>query len=106
MDESKPPISPNECHLRSASEPTSADIDPAPLELGKSGRVVGAGPESRSGQTQLGRDDCSDKPSIAVYYRDGDEVRQGFLVALHAMGIAGFEQLPEPAKPSIRGAKP
>jgi hypothetical protein len=92
--------------LRSASERTSADIDPAPLELGKSDRLVATGRQSRSGQTQPGRDDCSDEPSVAVYYRDGEEVREGFLVALHAMGIAGFEQLPEPTEPPVRGAKP
>jgi hypothetical protein len=106
MDESKPPIPPSQFHLRSASERTSADLDPVPLESGKSDRLVATGRQSRTGQTQLGRDDCSDEPSVAVYYRDGEEVREGFLVALHAMGIAGFEQLPEPAEPPVRGPKP
>jgi hypothetical protein len=44
--------------------------------------------------------------SVAVYYRNEEEVRRGFLIALSAMGLAQTEQLPEPAKPPVRGAKP
>ena len=67
MDESKPPIPPSESRLRSASERISGDIDPAP-----------------------------DEPSIAVYYRNEEEVRDGFLIALRAMGVADVEQFPRP----------
>jgi hypothetical protein len=84
MDNSKPPIPPNELHLRSASERTSADIDapPAPCP-----------------------NDPPDGPSVTVYYRNEEEVREGFLIALRAMGVAAAEQHPEPAPPA-RGAKP
>ena len=80
MDERKPPIPPSEYRLRSASGQTSADIDPAPAELAKS--------------------------AVAVYYRNEEEVGEGFLIALRAMGVAVVEQLPQPAKPPVRGEKP
>ena len=42
----------------------------------------------------------------ASYYRNEEEVRDGFLVALRAMGVALFEPQPEAAKPPVGGAKP
>ena len=41
----------------------------------------------------------------ASYYRTEEEVREGFLTALRAMGIAVVERPPEPAKPRVRGVK-
>jgi hypothetical protein len=78
MDQSKPSISPSEFRLRAGSEGTPADIDPPP----------------------------ADGPSVAVYYRNEDEVRRGFLIALAAMGIAGVEEPPKPAKPLVGRTKP
>jgi hypothetical protein len=95
MDESKPPIPPSEFRLRSASEWTSADIDPPPAELAKSDELVAVERQSRSGQVESCRDDFSDGPSVAVYYRNEEEVSRGFLIALSAMGVARVEQLPE-----------
>jgi hypothetical protein len=43
--------------------------------------------------------------SVAVYCRNGEEVREGFLVALRAMGIADAEP-PEQITPPVMGAKP
>jgi len=57
-------------------------------------------------QLQLPRNGPSGRPSVAVYYRDEEEVREGFLVALRAMGIAVIEQLPELAEPPGSGVKP
>ena len=99
MDESKPPIPPSKFRLRS-------DIDPASAELAKSDERAAVGRQNRSGQIEPCRDDFSDGPSVAVYYRNEEEVSEGFLIALCAMGVAGVEQLPEPAKPPGRGAKP
>ncbi len=95
MDESKPPIPPSEFRLRSASEWTSADIDPPPAELAKSDELVAVERQSRSRQVEPCRDDFSDGPSVAVYYRNEEEVSRGFLIALSAMGVARVEQLPE-----------
>jgi hypothetical protein len=78
MDKGKPSNPLSEFCLRSAPEQTSADIDPPP----------------------------AGGPSVAVYYRNKEEVSRGFLIALSAMGVGPVEQLPEPAKPPARGAKP
>ena len=104
MDQNGPPIPPSDLLLRSASGRTPVDIGPPTVALTTSDKLVAGERQSRSGPTQLGRDDCTDGLSVAVYYRNGEEVREGFLVALTAMGIAELEQLPEPAEPPIRGA--
>ena len=104
MDESKPSIPPSK--FRSASEWTSTDIDPSPAELAMSDEFVAVERQSRSGQIEPCRNDFSDRPSVAVYYRNEEEVSEGFLIALRAMGIAIVEQPPEPAKPPVAGAKP
>ena len=106
MDDSKSPIPPSEFRLRSASERASADIDPALAELAKSDEPVAIERQGRSGQIEPRRNDFSDGPSVAVYYRNEEEVREGFLIALSAMGVAGVEQLPEPANSPVRGTKP
>ncbi len=106
MDESKPSNPPSEFRLRSASEWTPADIDPSPAELAKSDELVAVERQSRSGQIEACRNDFSDEPSVAVYYRNEEEVSRGFLIALSAMGGAVVEQLPEPVKPPVGGAKP
>jgi hypothetical protein len=106
MDDNKPPIPPSEFRLRSASERTSADIDPGPAELAKSGELVAVERQSRSGQVEARPNDPADGPSVAVYYRNEEEVREGFLVALRAMRVADVEQLSELEEPPVRGAKP
>jgi hypothetical protein len=106
MDERKPSILPSESHLQSAPEWTSAGLDPPPAELTKSHKLVALERQSRSGQIDPSRNDFSDEASVVVYYRDEEEVSQGFLVALSAMGVARIEQVPEPAKPPFGGAKP
>jgi hypothetical protein len=106
MDDRKPSIPPSELPLRSTSEWTSADIDPPPAELAKSDDPVAVEQQDRSGQIEPCRNDFTDGPSVTVYYRNEAEVSEGFLIALSAMGVASVEQLPEPAKPPVRGAKP
>jgi hypothetical protein len=53
MDESKPSISPRKFRLRSASEWTSADIDPPPAELAKSAELVAVERQNHSGQIEV-----------------------------------------------------
>jgi hypothetical protein len=84
MDQNGPSVPPSD-FLRTASERTSADIDPPPEPCGN---------------------DPRDGPSVAVYYRDEAEIRDGFLIALRAMGLAGVGQHSEPSTPSAGGAKP
>jgi hypothetical protein len=85
MDQNGPPVPPSDFVLPSASGRTSADIDLSPGSCGS---------------------DPRDAPSVAVYYRDEAEVRDGFLIALRAIGLAGVEQHSEPATPPAGGVKP
>ena len=85
MDENGLPIPPDDFLSRSAFERTSADIDPPPDPC---------------------RNDPADAPSVAVYCRDEAEVRDGFLIALRAMGFAEVEQHSEPSTPPAGGATP
>jgi hypothetical protein len=85
MDQNGPPVPPSDFLLRSASGRASADIDPQPEPCGN---------------------DAAHEPSVGVYYRNEQEVRDGFLIALHAMGLAGAEEQAKPATPRFRDAKP
>jgi hypothetical protein len=85
MDQNGPPIPPSDFLLQSASEWTPADIAPPPEPC---------------------RNDPPDGPSVAAYYRNDEEVREGFLIALRAMGLAGVEQHSEPPTPSAGDEKP
>ena len=104
MDESKPSISPGK--FCSASEWTSADIDPPPAELATPDELAAVKRQGRSGHIERCRNDFSVGPSVAVYYRNDEEVSEGFLIALRAMGVAVVEQPPEPAKLPVARAKP
>ena len=106
MDQSRPPPAPAESRLESASERIPADIEPAPATLAKAAEFVAIERQNRSGQIETCRDDPSDGPSVAVYYRNAVEVRDGFLIALRAMGVADIEQNPEPVKSPDGGVKP
>jgi hypothetical protein len=106
MDESKPPISPSELDPSPASGRTSVVVDSPSADLAKSEERVAREQQRLSAQTDLCRDDSSDRPSVAVYYRNEEEVSEGFLIALRAMGVAVVEHSPEPAKPPAVRAKP
>jgi hypothetical protein len=103
MDESKPPIPPGETDPASVSGRTSTVVDSPPADLAKTDDLVAREQQCHSGQIEPCRPDSSHRPSVAVYYRNEEEVSRGFLIALRAMGV---EQSPEPAKPSIGKAKP
>jgi hypothetical protein len=105
MDENKPSIPPSEFRLWSAAKRAAADIDPPHAELAKSDERVAAEWQSRSGQIEPCPNDFSDGPSVVVYYRNEEEVSEGFLIALGAMGLERIEQILEPPKPLIRGAR-
>lgn len=89
MDERKPSIPPSEFRLRSASEWTSADIDPAAAELDE---LLSLERQTSCGQIERSQNDFSDGPSVAAYYRHEEEVSRGFLIALRAMGVEPVEQ--------------
>jgi hypothetical protein len=85
MDQNGPPVPPKDFRLQCASGRTSPDIDPPP---------------------EPGRNDPCGGPTVAVYYRDEAEVRDGFLIALRAMGLAGEEPHSDAAMPPVGSAKP
>ena len=102
MDDSKPPIPSNEFRLRSASKRTSADIDPESAELTNSGELAAVGQQGAPGRAEAHQNDPPDGSSVAVYCQSEEEVREGFLIALRAMGVADVEQFPQPENSSVR----
>src|SRR4051794_23385441 len=105
MDERKPSIPSGEFRLRSAPERTAAEIDPPPAELANSDQLFAIEWQSRSRQIEACCDDFVGGP-VAAYYRNEEEVREGFFIALAAMGVAGVEQRTRPAKPPVGRTKP
>ena len=106
MDESKPSIPSDELSLRPASPWKSAVVDVPPANLAKSDKLVALGRQPHFDQSELGRNDLPNGPSVVVFCGNEEEVSRGFLIALRAMGVAGLEQPPEPAKPAGARAKP
>ena len=106
MDESKPLFLSNEFRLRSASKQTSADIDPEFAELTNSGDLAVVGQQGHPRQAEAEQNDPPDRSSVAVYCQNEEEVREGFLIALRAMGVAVVDQFPEPPKQPARDAEP
>src|SRR4030081_3185958 len=106
MDESKPSTPLSKFRLRSAYERTSADIDPPPAELARSDELVAVERQNRSGQIEVCRNDFSDGPSVAVLLSQRGGSKPGVPHCATRNGVGRIEQLPEPAKPSVRAAKP
>ena len=106
MDENRPPIPPIAFLLPSASERPPTDADPASMAPAKSDEASTVQRQSLSGQDELCQADLAGGTSVAVYYRDEAEVRDGFLIALRAMGLADAERHCEPATTPVGRAKP
>jgi hypothetical protein len=106
MDESKPPIPPSEFGRAPASGRTSAVVDSPSADLAKSDELVARQLQRHSGQIEPCPNDSSNESSVAVYYRNEEEVSEGFHIALRAMGVAVVEHSLEPAKPPVARAKP
>jgi|SRR4051794_38089782 hypothetical protein len=106
MDKYRPLIPPTNFHLPPDSERTSGDADPASMAPAKSDEASTVQRQSLSGQDELCQADLAGGTSVAVYYRDEAEVRDGFLIALRAMGLADAERHCEPATTPVGRAKP
>jgi hypothetical protein len=106
MDESHKSIPPNQVDCWSALEPTTAVADPPPADWARSHERAALRRQPHSEQIDLRRNEFSGGASVAVYCGNQDEVSQGFLVALGAMGVAVFEEGAEPARPSFPRLKP
>ena len=106
MDESKPSIPSDELSLRPAFPWKPAVVDVPPANLAKSDKLTAPGRQCHSDESGLCRDDLPNGPSVVVFCGNEEEVSQGFLIALGAMGVSVVEQPPEPAKPPVARAKP
>jgi hypothetical protein len=106
MDDSKDSIFPDEPHLWPAPGRPSAVADPPSAELARSHEPAAPAGLTRSGPTQPRRNDLSGGASVASYCGNGDEITQGFLIALSAMGVAVVKPAAEPAKPAAAKVKP
>jgi hypothetical protein len=106
MDDSQNPILPNELDPRFASERTSTVAEGLPAELARSRERAALSQQHHSDQINLCRNDLCSEGAIVVYCGSEEEVAQGFLHALLAMGVVEVEQFPEPEKPPLARAKP
>jgi hypothetical protein len=105
MDDSQNPILPNELDPRVASERTSTAVEGLPAELARSRERAALSQLHHSDQINLRPNDVCEEGSIVVYCGSEEEVAQGFLHALLAMGVVEVEQPPEPKTPSLARAK-
>jgi hypothetical protein len=106
MDDSQNPIPPNELDLWFASERTSTVAEGLPAELARSSERAALSQQRHCDQINLCQNDLCSEASIVVYCGSEEEVAQGFLHALLAMGVVEVEQPPEPEKPPLARAKP
>jgi hypothetical protein len=106
MDDSQNPIPSNELDLGFASEQPSTVPDGLPAGLARARERAALSQQRHSDQINLCQNDLCSEASIVVYCGSEEEVAQGFLHALLAMGVVAVEQPSEPAKPPLARAKP
>ena len=108
MDERKPPIPLSEIDPRPApaSGSTSAVIDSPAADLTEPDDPVAREQHNHSGRIEACRNDSRRGAAVAVYYRNAQEVSEGFLTALGAMGIATGRTTPPIPRSQPRGAIP
>lgn len=106
MDESKNSISPNELIPGPASDRKPAVVGAPHADLARSHEPVVPEPQRHSDQINLRRNDLSSGTSVVVYCGNEEEIAQGFLIALDAMGVVEFDKPAEPAKAPVAGVRP
>jgi hypothetical protein len=106
MDESHNLIPSNELDPGSASDLTSAVADLFPADLARSRESAALRPQPHSQPIDCPKNDRSGGASAVVYCGSEEEVSQGFLIALGAMGVAVFEEGAEPGEPPDARIKP
>jgi hypothetical protein len=105
MDDSQNPIPPNELDPTFDSGRTSSVPEGMPAEFARSRERAALPQQHYSDHVNLCRDDFCSEGSIVGYCGSEEEVAQGFLHALLAMGVVEVEQPPEPEKPPLARAK-
>ena len=104
MDDSQNPISSNELNLQPASNRPSA-VDELPADLASS-RTLIARERHPSDQITPWQNDRSRSASTVVYCGSREDVHEGFLIALNAMGVAVVEEPTEAAKAPFTRVEP
>jgi hypothetical protein len=105
MDGSKKPISSNELNLQPASGRPAA-VAALPADLASSRTLIARKPRPYSDQITPWPNDRCRTASTVVYCGSEEDVLEGFLVALNAMGVAVVEEPAEPAKAPVGGIEP
>ena len=105
MDESKNSIFPSELDLRSAPDRLSGVVDALPADLASSRNPIPRERPSPADQITRWRNDPSRGASTVVYCGSEEEVRQGFLIALNAMGVAVVDEPAEAARAPLARVK-
>ena len=106
MDDSHKPIISNELDPRVASEQSSTVAEGLSAELARSRERAALSQPHHSDQINPRPNDLCAEDSIVVYCGSEEEVAQGFLDALLAMGVVEIEQPSQPEKPPLPRAKP
>jgi hypothetical protein len=107
MDESKNSIPFNKLDLRPASDLPSVVVDASPADLASSRNHIARERQPHSDQITPWRNDHPSRgASVVVYCGSGEEVREGFLIALNAMGVAVVEEPVEAAKAPLARDEP
>jgi hypothetical protein len=105
MDDSQNPISAYELNLQPASNRSSA-VDELPADLASSLTHIARARHPASDQITPWQNDRFRSASTVVYCGSEEDVHEGFLIALSAMGVAVVEEPDEPAKAPVAGVKP
>jgi hypothetical protein len=98
MDESKHPIPPNEQYLRPASGWTSAVGDSPAADLAKSDGLVALERQRHSNQIKPCTTELPSVASVVVFWGNDQEVNEGSLIALDAMGVSVIEEPDAPTR--------
>jgi hypothetical protein len=105
MDGSKNPISSIELNLQPASDRPSA-VNALPADSASSRMLIARERHPHCEQITPWQNDRCRTPSTVVYCGSEEDVLEGFLIALNAMGVAVVEEPAEPAKAPVGGSSP
>jgi hypothetical protein len=105
MDGSKNPIFSNGLNPQPTSDRPSA-VDALPADSSSSRMLIARERRPHSDQITPWQNDRCRTPSTVVYYGSEEDVLEGFLIALNAMGVEVVEEPAEPAKAPVERVKP
>ena len=105
MDDSQNPISSNELNLQPASNRPSA-VDALPADLASSRTPIARERHPPPDQITPWQNDRFRSASTVVYCGSEEDVHEGFLIALNAMGVVVVEEPTEATKAPFTRVEP